>query len=207
MLIRGNYLKKENVVYCKETDTLKEVLELLYSSGYRCIPVLDETETKFVGNAYKVTILEIQEEERDKQVRQILRDQEGSIDEESSFLDIFLTIRRLPYLAVRNKQNKFLGILPHSIVFDFLEDAVGNKGGEITLTLATSDYKGVLTKILKAINKYTDVKSIISFDRDSGNIRRIIVSLPKEVDVETFGKLKEHLESKGVRVVHFDSKK
>ena len=60
MIVKQRYVRKTNVVWCKETDLSSEVLEKLNTSGYRCIPILDENGEKFIGNAYKVTILEHQ---------------------------------------------------------------------------------------------------------------------------------------------------
>ncbi|WP_243292032.1 cyclic di-AMP binding protein CbpA [Bacillus sp. FJAT-47783] len=206
MLVKGNYIKKEEVVFCKETNTLKEALDLLYSTGYRCIPVLDEDEKRFLGNVYKVHILEKGETAYDNPVTEVIKDQKAFIKEESSFLDIFLTIRRLPFLVVVNDQEEFLGILPHSKVIDFLEDSLANKNGGVTLTLATNDYPGVLAKILKIINKYSSVKSVLSLDSDAINIRRIMITLPKGIDEPTTEKIKHNLDEHGVRVVYVDLK-
>jgi len=206
LLVKGNYIQREEVVYATESMTLKEALHLLYESGYRCIPVLDSDEKTFLGNVYKVHILEEGEAAYHKPVREILRDQQAIIEEESSFLDIFLTIRRLPFLAVVNEHQDFLGILPHSKVIDFLEDSLANKNGGVTFTLATNDYAGVLAKILKIINKYSSVKSVLSLDSEAQNVRRIMVTLPKGLDIEKTEKIKETLEKNGVRVVYTNHK-
>ncbi|WP_243385588.1 cyclic di-AMP binding protein CbpA [Bacillus kexueae] len=206
LLVKGNYIQREEVVYATESMTLKEALHLLYESGYRCIPVLDSDEKTFLGNVYKVHILEEGEAAYHKPVREILRDQQAIIEEESSFLDIFLTIRRLPFLAVVNEHQDFLGILPHSKVIDFLEDSLANKNGGVTFTLATNDYAGVLAKILKIINKYSSVKSVLSLDSEAQNVRRIMVTLPKGLDFEKTEKIKETLEKNGVRVVYTNHK-
>lgn len=206
LLVKGNYIQREEVVYATESMTLKEALHLLYESGYRSIPVLDSDEKTFLGNVYKVHILEEGEAAYHKPVREILRDQQAIIEEESSFLDIFLTIRRLPFLAVVNEHQEFLGILPHSKVIDFLEDSLANKNGGVTFTLATNDYAGVLAKILKIINKYSSVKSVLSLDSEAQNVRRIMVTLPKGLDIEKTEKIKETLEKNGVRVVYTNHK-
>lgn len=205
MLVKGNYIHRDEVVFCKESNTLKEALDKLYDSGYRCIPVLDESGKKFLGNVYKVHILEAKEAAYQKPVTEVLRDQEAFIHEESSFLDIFFTIRRLPFLAVVNENEEFIGILPHSKVIDFLEDSLANKNGGVTFTLATNDYQGVLAKILKIINKYSSVKSVLSLDSES-NLRRIMVTLPKGIDMATTEKIKKQLDDNGIRVVYTNHK-
>ncbi len=108
MIVKQRYLSKEDVVFCKETDPSSVVLAKLNESGYRCIPVLDENGEKFVGNAYKVQILEHQlDHEEDVPISQLAIDQDGFISEESSFYKVFFTIKRLPYLAVLNEEGTF----------------------------------------------------------------------------------------------------
>ena len=204
VLVKNNYLEKEKVVFCRETDSLRDVLGLLYESGYRCIPVLD-AEDKFVGNVYKVHILEYESAKfLDVTVSKVLKDKEGHISADSSFFNIFFTIKRLPFLAVVDANQKFLGILPHSMVFDILEDSWGYKNGGYTLTIGTHDYNGALIKILKVIKKYSEVLSVLSMDNESKTVRRIVVTLPKNVTADNLSKIIKELDNKGFLTVHID---
>ena len=56
MLIKSLVLKKEFLTTVKETVTLEEALKILEDSGFRCVPILDESGTIFRGNIYKMHI-------------------------------------------------------------------------------------------------------------------------------------------------------
>ncbi len=56
MLLKSMVYKKENLTTVKETNTLREALDILEESGFRCVPILDETGRIFRGNIYKMHI-------------------------------------------------------------------------------------------------------------------------------------------------------
>ena len=56
MLIKSLVLKKEFLTTVKETVTLEDALKILEDSGFRCVPILDESGTIFRGNIYKMHI-------------------------------------------------------------------------------------------------------------------------------------------------------
>ena len=53
---KNNGLQKRDLTTIKETATLEEALEILEDSGYRCVPILDESGKIFRGNIYKMHI-------------------------------------------------------------------------------------------------------------------------------------------------------
>lgn len=61
MLIRHQMVDKKDVKFCDETFNLEKALQFLNQTGYRCVPILDATHTRFAGNIYKVDILEYKE--------------------------------------------------------------------------------------------------------------------------------------------------
>ena len=58
MLVKQRIVKKKDVSFVKESDTISDVLGQLNDNGFRCIPVLDDNGEKFIGNIYKVEVLE-----------------------------------------------------------------------------------------------------------------------------------------------------
>ena len=56
MLIRSLAIPKRDLTVVKESATLQEAIDILEESGYRCVPILDETGTLFRGNIYKMHI-------------------------------------------------------------------------------------------------------------------------------------------------------
>ncbi|EGO6146831.1 CBS domain-containing protein, partial [Enterococcus faecalis] len=54
MLLKSVVIKKDNLTTVNESCTLEEALSILEDSGYRCVPILDESGKIFRGNIYKM---------------------------------------------------------------------------------------------------------------------------------------------------------
>lgn len=207
MKIKHNYVPKEQVRYCKESFTMNEALSLIEEVGYRCVPVLDNSGTKFLGNIYKIHILEAIRENKElinESIDNLITEKESFIYEEYSFFKVFFTIRKLPFIAVLNEGNEFVGILTHAKVMDVLEDSWGVKSGGYTLTIVTSEYKGALKKIINILNKKTNIEGTLTLDNGSKLYRRIVVTLPKEKTIEEVEELKTMLDKSGFKTVSMD---
>lgn len=194
-MIAGNdYIAKQEVICVKENDSMEHVLTKLSESGYRCIPVIDEAETKFVGNIYKVHILEFEKEgSLTNPVKELVQDEDGFVNEDEAFFKVFFSIKRLPYLAVVNGVGEFLGILTHANVIKVLEDAWGVNNGSFSLTIGTVEFSGALTKMLKVVNKHCNVQSVISLNNNSKYARRVCIVLPEGVELNTVERIKKEL--------------
>lgn len=202
MIVKQRYLSKDEVVYCKVSDSASAVLAKLNESGYRCIPILDEASEKFVGNAYKVDILEYQlEHDTDVAISELLMDQEGFISEESSFYKVFFSIKQLPFLAVLDDNGLFAGILTHSKIFEILEQAWGYKTGSCALTLAFPETDGILAKALTEIKKKHPIHCVFSLDDNEWYLRRVIVTLSKGATSKTVKEIETLLHKIGTRIV------
>lgn len=202
MIIKQRLLKKNDVVWCKKSESTSQVLAKLKASGYRCIPILDDSGSKFVGNAYKVAILEymLEHEEEEIPIAELARDSDGTIYEESSFFESFFSIKRLPYLAVLDEEQNFVGILTHSKVFELLEEAWGYKTGSCALTVALPDTEGILAKILTLVKKKTSVHSVFTIDDDNWYLRRVILTL-KDAQQTTIKEIEQLLHKVGARLI------
>ena len=203
MLVKQKHVKKSEVTYVISTDTAQAALDKLNSSGFRCIPVLSEDEKSFVGNIYKVILLEyfVEHGNLDLPVRELVLNEEDFIHEESSFYEIFNSIKMHPYLAVINANNEFTGILTHAKVFELLEEAWGYKTGSCALTIALPDAEGILINVLTAIKKHATVHCIFSLDNDSAYLRRVIVTLEKPANASTVTKIEADLSKVGARII------
>jgi len=208
MKIKYNIISKEKVKYCKESFSIKEAIEALESSGYRCVPVLDDSGTYFKGNIYVQEIYRAIVKETvtwNDSIMELVEDQGVSIQEQASFFRIFTNIKKYPYLAVLNEENTFTGILTHANVMEILEDSWGLKTGSYTLTISTHEYQGALNSIVASLKKFTSIQSLMSLDNESTFFRRVIVTLPKDTSETTLKEVISHLEGEGFRV--FDIEK
>ncbi|MFZ3580086.1 cyclic di-AMP binding protein CbpA [Virgibacillus sp. DJP39] len=204
MIVSNDYVVKQDVTYVKETDSLEHAQSVLGNSGFRCIPVLDETESKFVGNIYKVHILENELELNDS-VAELVTDKTGSVNEDDAFFKVFSSIKKLPYLAILNEHEEFLGILTHANVISVLENAWGVNNGSYSLTIGTVEYAGALQKMLKIVNRYCNVQSVISLNNDSKYARRVCIVLPKDVGMKEVEQIKKSLYKNNFQVTDVES--
>lgn len=204
MLVKHEYVTKDVVVTVKENDTKEHALKTLAESGYRCIPVLDETGEKYVGNIYKVDLLKEEVDDGlDGTLANIISDKEdGYITEEAPFFSVFQTIKRLPYLAVVEEDQEFLGILTNANVISVLEDAWGANRGSYSYTIGTLEFAGALQQILKIINKYCTIESVVTLNNDLKYVRRVCVVLPKDVNEATADKISKDLDKNNFTVIH-----
>ncbi|GLB61935.1 cyclic di-AMP binding protein CbpA [Cytobacillus sp. NCCP-133] len=205
MLIRHQMVEKKEVRYCDETFNLKKALQFLNESGYRCVPILDQTHTKFVGNIYKVDILEYKEEHSlNDPITVLATDQNTAINENDSFMKAFFTLKRYPYLPIVNENEQFAGLLTHASVLELLEEAWGLNRGSYTLTVGSYGTKGTLKKMTTIISKHSDIQGVISLDSSNFHvslIRRVLFTLPKDTTEETLDKIKKEMDINGFRVI------
>lgn len=206
MLVKNDYVNKEEVVFVRENDRKKDALKTLVDSGYRCIPVLDDAGEKYVGNLYKVDLLrEELDHDLDGTIKDLISDQEdGHIKEEDAFFKVFKSIKRLPFLAVVDDDKEFLGILTNGNVISVLESAWGVNRGSYSFTIGTLEYTGALQRILEIINQYCSIESVISLDNDLKFVRRVGIVLPRDVDGETAEKIAKELDDQNLTVIHME---
>ncbi|PEY34632.1 hypothetical protein CN354_17020 [Bacillus cereus] len=203
MRIKGNYVPKREVLFCSTAFTIGEALDHLNKTGYRCVPVLDEKKEKFLGNVYKVDILEYKGS-LEADLSELLNDKEGYVREDSSFFKVFFTIKKLPYLSVVDDKGTFLGILTHKKVFELLEDAWGVHSSKYSVMVGTQDYNGAIQKLSTVLKKYSGIQSLMTFDNNALLVRRIMFTLGEEFKAEELDNLLQDLEDHGFRVVYVE---
>ncbi|EJQ48297.1 hypothetical protein IEI_03828 [Bacillus wiedmannii] len=205
MRVKYHFLSKQQVTFCKMNDSGEEALHIMNETGFRAIPVLAEDEKKFIGIIYKVDLLEKKCNSGLEKLstEHMLGDSSAFIFEKDSFFRAFYVIRRLPFLAVLNDYNEFVGILTHSNIFDVIEDSFGMRTGGYILTIATQDCKGTI-KELGTLLKAFNIGGLFTLDNGDQYIRRVIVNIADELNEKRLKQLIEKIEKKGFRVSHVD---
>lgn len=202
--VKYHFLPKQQVVCCFESEDVKSALQKMNNSGYRAIPVVTGDYKEFKGIIYKVDVLEyICDNGESASVEALLQEQKAFIFERDSFFRAFYTIRRLPFLAVLNDYDEFVGILTHSNVFDVVEDSFGMKTGGYILTLATHDNKGTIKELGTLLKTY-NIGGLFTLDNGDQYIRRVIVNICDELSENQLDMVISKLEKKGFRVSHVD---
>ena len=211
MLIKSLVLKKDYLTTVNEKATLEEALKVLEDSGFRCVPILDDTGTIFRGNIYKMHIYRHKSQggEMDLPVTYLLKNATKTIKVNSPFFKVFFNIKDLPYISVLDEENKFYGILTHSRLLDMLSDAWNIKNGSYVLTVLSDNSRGNLVKMSKIISKYTNMASVMTLDASASElggdfVSRTLFTLPSGVSEITMKTVVDKLQRKGYVVAEIE---
>ena len=204
MLIKSLVIKKDYLTTVNEKATLAEALKVLEDSGYRCVPIVDDTGTIFRGNIYKMHIYRHKSQGGDMNlpVTYLLKNATKTIKVNSPFFKVFFNIKDLPYIAVLDEENHFYGILTHSRLLDMLSDAWDIKNGSYVLTVLSDNTRGNLIKMSKIVSKHTNMSSVMTLDAAAGElqgdfVRRTLFTLPAGVSEITMKTIVDKLQKKG----------
>ncbi|MGO2083432.1 MAG: cyclic di-AMP binding protein CbpA [Vagococcus sp.] len=199
MLIESIYIPKRQLTIVTETCSLEEALIILEESGFRCVPILDETGKIFRGNIYKMHIYRHKSNGGDMTlpVTHLIKNATKFIHINSSFFKIFFTIKELPYIAVLDNNDHFFGILTHSSLLNILSQSWNVNEGRFALTIASTGKKGDLATMTRTISKISDIASCITLDIGKDEyIRRTIITLPADTSEETCQQIIKALDKK-----------
>ncbi|GEO77985.1 CBS domain-containing protein [Companilactobacillus mindensis DSM 14500] len=210
MLVKSLVLKKDKLTTVKETVTLEEALKVLEDSGYRCVPILDESGQIFRGNIYKMHIYRHKSRGGDMSlpVTTLMKNATKTISVDSPFFKVFFNIKDLPYIAVLDENNLFYGILTHSRLLSMLSDAWNLDISSYVLTVSSSGDRGDLEKMSKIFAKYVSVAACMTLDAKSNEVvRRTLFTLPSGTDINTLKEIIKRLEKKSFIVSEIDDLK
>lgn len=208
MLLKSLVKPKGSLVTVSENVSLEQALETLEESGYRCIPILDETGTIFRGNIYKMHIYRHKANGGDmnQPVTTLLKNATKFINVNSAFFHIFFSIKDLPYIAVLDDNNRFYGILTHTRLLDMLSQSWNVNVGSYVLTVLAPGNRGDLESMSRIITKYTAIASVISLDGQEGElVHRVMFTLPEEVDKKLLKRITAALERKGFKIAEIEN--
>lgn len=207
MLIKSLVYKKDYLTTVNEKATLAEALKILEDSGFRCVPILDDSGKIFRGNIYKMHIYRHKSQGGDMNlpVTYLLKNATKTIKVNSPFFRVFFNIKDLPYIAVLDEENHFYGILTHSSLLNMLADAWNIKSGSYVLTVLSDNGRGNLAKMSKIISKYTNLGGCLTLDTKQGElVRRNLFTLPIGVSRQTMETIVKKLERKGYVVAEIE---
>ncbi|NLM35015.1 MAG: CBS domain-containing protein [Clostridiales bacterium] len=184
-------------------DSLQTALEKMRETDIKSIPVVDGR--NFLGIIFKDKILElflsdVDSEKRLKEAKvESLIEQIPTLSEESGFEYIVNTLREndAEFVAIVDKENKFLGIIPHKAIFDEMVNIMGLYNGR-KLTIYLHDIPGQLAKVgqIVARNRANVQNLILRNPQIKMDIREMIL----RVDESVVEQLKADLERAGYRV-------
>ncbi|WP_022797221.1 cyclic di-AMP binding protein CbpA [Bavariicoccus seileri] len=207
MLIKALAIPKSQLTVVKENSTLQEAIDILEESGFRCVPILDESGTIFRGNIYKMHIYRHKANNGDMNlpVTHLLKNATKYVLTDSSFLKVFFSIKELPYIAVLDKNKKFYGILTHNAMLGMLQSSWNVDDASFVLNVISGGERGDLQTVAKIINRYSDIASCITLDSQGNrSLRRMIFTLPRSVEEDVLNKIITHLEKKQFTIAEIE---
>ncbi|MCW6660918.1 cyclic di-AMP binding protein CbpA [Aerococcaceae bacterium NML201209] len=211
-MIDALMIHKSQLTCVVESSNCQESLALLEENHLRCAPVLDATSTLYRGNIYRYHIYQYLAQHPDADLSQIpvthfLKNTTRVVHTNESMFQLFFAMTDLPYVAVLDAQNAFLGIIKHNAMLNFLAQAwVMDKAGFV-LEVHTLGGTGELAKISKIINKYCDISTAVTLEEtayDTG--ARILFVLPHYLDQVLFNRLIRDLERKQYKLKAYNMK-
>ncbi|AVL00524.1 cyclic di-AMP binding protein CbpA [Pediococcus inopinatus] len=203
MLLKSLVKPKERLTTVREDAILEEALKILEDSGFRCVPILDETGQLFRGNIYKMHIYRHKSRGGDMSlpVTTLLKNATKFISVNSAFFNVFFSIKDLPYITVLDDNNHFYGILTHARLLDMLSQSWNVNVGSYVLTVVSIGERGDLASMAKIITKYTSISSVMSLDAQGGElVHRTLFTLPSDVGKKKLDRIVDNLERKEFRV-------
>lgn len=202
MIFSSLIKKKENLTTLPETATLEEALTVLENTGYRCVPVLDQSGKIFRGNIYKMHLYRHKSRNGDMNlpVTALLKNATKFVFINSAFFSVFFAIRDLPYIAVLDENNQFYGILTHNSLLRVLAEGWNVNNGSYVLTVVAPDERRALMNATKEITRYCQIVNVLSFDPQHSSVKQILFTLPADVTREKMEKIVRRLTKKGFEV-------
>lgn len=200
---------KEKLTTLPETATLEEALAVLEDTGFRCVPVLDQTGRIFRGNIYKMHLYRHKSRNGDMSlpVTALLKNATKFVSINAAFFSVFFAMRDLPYIAVLNNDNQFYGILTHNSMLRMLAAGWNVNNGSYVLTVTTPDERGSLMTASKEITRYCQIVNVLSFDPEHSALKQVLFTLPADVDHDKMVKIVRRLKKKGFEVPEIEDLK
>lgn len=208
MLVKSIIRLKKDLTIVNESQTLTEVLAILESSNNRCVPILDDINQLFRGNIYKMHIYRHLANGGDMNlpVTYLLKNATKFIYDDSSYFNIFFSMRDLPYIAVLNHEKVFLGILPHEKMLNLWHERLGLDDGSDILTIETHGKKTDLSVITKIVSKYTFIQNCLTLNSFPNEKKQeVLITLPLGITPDTKDKIIRRLKKRKFSVTRIDS--
>ncbi|UQS82328.1 cyclic di-AMP binding protein CbpA [Bombilactobacillus folatiphilus] len=207
MLIKSLVLKKQFLTTVQESVNLEEALQILEDTGFRCVPILDETGTIFRGNIYKMHIYRHKSRGGDMSlpVTYLLKNATKTIPINSPFFKVFFNIKDLPYIAVLDEEHRFYGILTHTKLLNMLSEAWNINTGSYVLTVISSGQSGELAEMAGIISREANIAGCLTLDaRKTALVRRNLFTLKAGISPAKLQHIVDNLEANNYRVAEID---
>lgn len=209
-MLENLMIPKEDVICVPESFTCQQAVELLEEHHLRNAPVVDESGSLYRGNIYRYHIYKYKFHHPEVDlntysVTYLLKNTTKTVLLGDSLFHLMFMMQDLPYVAVLNEQNSFLGIIKHEIVYRFLKQAWVIDDIASVLSIQTRGFKGDLRRYSRMINRFCDISLCMTLEEtDFDTESRILFGIPKNVDQIRVKMLLQYLKHRQVKFDVFE---
>lgn len=205
MFVKSLMMGKGSLITVSPKDNVRKALDIIKRENLLSVPVVYED--KFYGSISKDKIYEYYFEKcPDKEcyledfiVEKVMKTDVPEIFPMSQVEEAanYLVTYRTPFIAVVDRDDKFLGILTHKAIFNEFTDVLGlNKGKR--LSVIAYDIKGQITKLSKIISEQGG--DIISFVVIDPKVKTDVKEIVIRVRANNFDTIVDKVKEAGFRV-------
>jgi len=187
-------------------DSLLSALTKLEEEQIDGLPVLDGQ--TYVGTVTRYSIYEnffksqLPKEEylTNTTVSQIATHQDRFLEGNEIFENLLLDLKDYPLLSVVDENRKFLGVVTRSDVLEQFGSAFGIHRSGIRIAFTSVETEGRIAKLAEIAHQFHEqIISLVTFDESDKLVRRIVLKIEKNNNVDKFVK---KLEDFGFRILN-----
>ncbi|WP_167753758.1 MULTISPECIES: cyclic di-AMP binding protein CbpA [unclassified Granulicatella] len=208
MIISSLLFPRENLPHVSSIDTISSALDLMETHDLRCIPILDSSGQLYRGNIYKYHIyrhiakggsLEIA-------VTTLLKNATKFVYDTDAFYTLFFKLKDLPYIAVLNHDNHFLGVVRHDDFMLMLSQTWKINASSFSITVDLSGETNLLPQLIKLIKKSSENFELMTLDKDDFTLKkRVQITFSNTLTQEELNKLIIRLEKKEFSILSIEN--
>lgn len=207
MLVKDHMLAKEKLTTVFLGETIEDALKKMAHGNFLSLPVLNDkgdlSGLIMKENIYRGYVEEGYKNFQDfitgKYVSDIYTNKIHIIYEleEIENASHLLSELKIPFLAVLNNEDKFVGILTHSAIFNTFSEYLGINKGASKIVIEMEDIPGELAKLTKLVtDENINIVNIAMIDSSLKNKVKIILKL----DTKDISNLTKKIEVAGFSI-------
>ncbi|NMD70290.1 CBS domain-containing protein [Bacillus sp. DNRA2] len=205
MFVKSIMIPKHHCITVNGDDPLQLVLEKMEAHQIDGIPVLNGEE--YIG---VVTRFNIYRGFFESELQKVDYLQQTKANGRVSFQDKYLTgnelfeatlldLKDFPLIAVLDNKKHFKGIVTRADVLEQFQSAFGNKRPGVRIAFTSAESEGRIARLAEIAQSYHErIISFVTFDETDQLVRRIVMKIEKNANIEKFIK---KLEDSGFRVL------
>ncbi|MCM3599747.1 CBS domain-containing protein [Robertmurraya korlensis] len=206
MFVKSIMIPKHHCHVVSYQDSLLSALTKLEEEQIDGLPVLDGQ--TYVGTVTRYSIYEnyfksqLTKDEylTNTTVSQIATHQDRFLEGNEIFENLLLDLKDYPLLSVVDENRKFLGVVTRSDVLEQFGSAFGVHRSGIRIAFTSVETEGRIAKLAEIAHQFHEqIISLVTFDETDKLVRRIVLKIEKNNNVDKFVK---KLEDFGFRILN-----